>query len=216
MILLFNKVTVQQWWRWEEAASLRSTLICLSESTSIFPPLTTWTLKKNSPRTKWSRVSQTGSSRLFPWFPQWKEQGGEGPRQGREEEKWACHVTVTLRSCDSFGRVVINPQEVMMALSPEERLTHAHEYTGWAASRGRPHNVTHRLRDPFCVLVVRNLSNQRSRPCLLKREHYSQSLGFLFWFFFYWVPLVKEFRSAAFAYSPQLNGRFACEAISVC
>lgn len=161
-------------------------------------------------------MSQTGSSRLFPWFPQWKEQGGEGPRRGREEEKWACHVTVTLRSCDFFGRVVINPQEVMMALSPEERLTHAHKYTGWAASRGRPHNVTHRLRDPFCVLVVRNLSNQRSRPCLLKREHYSRSIGFLFWFFFYWVPLVKEFRSAAFAYSPQLNGRFACEAISVC
>lgn len=49
LILLLNKVAVQQWWRWEEAASLRSTLICLSESTSIFPPLTTWTLKKKKP-----------------------------------------------------------------------------------------------------------------------------------------------------------------------
>lgn len=42
-----------------------------------------------------------------------------------------CHVTVTLRSCDFFGRVMINPQEVMMALSPEERLidTHTHTHT---------------------------------------------------------------------------------------
>lgn len=39
------------------------------------------------------------------------------------------HVTMTLRSCDFFGRVMINPQEVMMALSPEERLTHAHTQT---------------------------------------------------------------------------------------
>lgn len=37
-----------------------------------------------------------------------------------------CHVTVTLRSCDFFGRVMINPQEVMMALSPEERLIDTH------------------------------------------------------------------------------------------
>lgn len=35
---------------------------------------------------------------------------------------------MTLRSCDFFGRVVINPQEVMMALSPEERLTYTHPH----------------------------------------------------------------------------------------
>lgn len=40
-----------------------------------------------------------------------------------------CHVTVTLRSCDFFGRVMINPQEVMMALSPEERLIDTHTLT---------------------------------------------------------------------------------------
>ena len=34
------------------------------------------------------------------------------------------HVTMTLRSCDFFGRVMINPQEVMMLLSPVERLIH--------------------------------------------------------------------------------------------
>lgn len=39
-----------------------------------------------------------------------------------------CHVMLTLRSCDFFGRVVINPQEVMMmALSPRgEIITHTH------------------------------------------------------------------------------------------
>lgn len=42
-----------------------------------FPP-TNHLNPKNSPRTKWSRVSQTGFSRLLPWFPQWKEQWGEG------------------------------------------------------------------------------------------------------------------------------------------
>lgn len=34
---------------------------------------------------------------------------------------------MTLRSCDFFGRVVINPQEVM-ALSPEGRLTYTHPH----------------------------------------------------------------------------------------
>lgn len=54
-----------------------------------------------------------------------------------------CHVMMTLRSCDFFGRVVINPQEVMMALSPEERLTHTHTYTQRrrTARKDRPHDV---------------------------------------------------------------------------
>lgn len=39
------------------------------------------------------------------------------------------HVTMTLRSCDFFGRVMINPQEVMMLLSPVERLTHTHSHS---------------------------------------------------------------------------------------
>lgn len=41
-----------------------------------------------------------------------------------------CHVMMTLRSCDFFGRVVINPQEVMMALSSEETLTHTYKEDG--------------------------------------------------------------------------------------
>lgn len=39
------------------------------------------------------------------------------------------HVTMTLRSCDYFGRVMINPREVMMPLSPVERLIHTHTHT---------------------------------------------------------------------------------------
>lgn len=56
-----------------------------------------------------------------------------------------CHV-MTLRSCDFFGRVVINSQEVMMvALNPEERITHTHTHKHTdilrAAQRDRPHVV---------------------------------------------------------------------------
>lgn len=52
-----------------------------------------------------------------------------------------CHVMMTLRSCDFFGRVVINPQEVMMALSPEERLMRTYTHTRRRARKDRPHDV---------------------------------------------------------------------------
>lgn len=56
-----------------------------------------------------------------------------------------CHVTVTLRSCDFFGRVVINPQEVMMALSPRRETnthTYAHREGGEERQASRCHAST--------------------------------------------------------------------------
>lgn len=89
-----------------------------------FSPLsTTWTLK--TPRTQNEAVCVTN------WFQpvvamvstvEGTVRGGGGGE--RWEEKWTCHVMMTLRSRDFFGREVINPQEVMMALSPQERLIH--------------------------------------------------------------------------------------------
>lgn len=43
---------------------------------------------------------------------------------------------MTLRSRDFFIRVLINPQEVMMVLSPMERLRHTHRHTQTRTQRG--------------------------------------------------------------------------------
>ena len=119
----------------------------ISHPTSIFPPLTTWTLK--TPLAQNEAVCRKPvSAGCCHGFHSGRNSEGRGEGW---EEKWACHVTVTLRSCDFFGRVVINPQEVMMALSPEERLihthtrththTHTHTHVGRTARRDRPHDV---------------------------------------------------------------------------
>lgn len=151
-------------------------------------------------------VSQTGSSRLLPWFPQWKEQWGEGEGEGGErwEEKWTCHVMMTLRSRDFFGREVINPQEVMMALSPQERLIHTwiNTQTDTKKKKRRRGEETGRVSSFvdftkfLCFTEMHNLCNHKA--CLILT-------GAFLLPFSLWVPLVKVFRSSTLTYSLQLN-----------
>lgn len=122
--------------------------------------------------------------------------GGE-----RWEEKWTCHVMMTLRSRDFFGREVINPQEVMMALSPQERLIHT-----WINTQTHTKKKTARRRDGvssfvdftkfLCFTEMHNLCNHKA--CLILT-------GAFLLPFSLWVPLVKVFRSSTLTYSLQLN-----------
>lgn len=68
---------------------------------------------------------------------------------------------MTLRSCDFFGRVVINPQEVMMALSPEERLTHTHTQGGRLGETGLTMSCVD-FTDFLCFIEIHNLSNHKA------------------------------------------------------
>lgn len=73
-----------------------------------------------------------------------------------------CHVMVTLRSRDFFGRVVINPQEAMMVLCPEERLMHTHTHThgGWLGETGIAVLCVD-FKDFTCFIEIQNLSNHK-------------------------------------------------------
>ena len=79
-----------------------------------------------------------------------------------------CHVMVTLRSRDFFGRVVINPQEAMMVLCPEERVmrahthtqTHRHTHGGWLGETGIAVSCVD-FKDFTCFIEIQNLSNHK-------------------------------------------------------
>lgn len=73
-----------------------------------------------------------------------------------------CHVTMTLRSCDFFGRVMSNPQEVMMALSPKERPihTHTHAQGGGLGQTGLTMSCFD-FKD-LCFIEIHNLGNHKA------------------------------------------------------